>query len=73
MHNVEVLIKGRERCTVQINPVDADRIGIEPHGHAKVTSAAGTLIAPVEVTDEIMAGVVSIPHGWGHDMAGTAL
>jgi len=73
MHNVDVLMKGKERCTLQINPGDADRLGVVAGGWAKVTSAAGTLVAPVELTDEIMSGVVSLPHGWGHDMPGTAL
>jgi len=68
-----VLVKGRERCTLQINPEDAARIGVSPEGHAKVTSRAGSVVAPVEVTDEIMAGVVSLPHGWGHDLDGSSL
>jgi len=73
MHNVDVLVKGRERCTLQINPEDADRIGLDPGGNAKVSSSAGTVVAPVEVTDEIMTGVVSLPHGWGHDMDGSQM
>lgn len=73
MHNVEVLVKGKERCTLQINPEDADRLGIAPEGRAKVSSVAGAIVAPVEVTDEIMTGVVSLPHGWGHDMEGVEL
>lgn len=73
MHNVEVLVKGRERCTLQVNPDDATRLGLEPDGAAKVSSSAGTLIAPVEITDEIMVGVVSLPHGWGHDMEGVQM
>jgi anaerobic selenocysteine-containing dehydrogenase len=73
MHNVEVLVKGKERCTLQINPEDASRIGVEPGGRAKVSSRAGTLIAPIEVTEDIISGVVSLPHGWGHDMEGARL
>ncbi|MGD2042568.1 MAG: molybdopterin-dependent oxidoreductase, partial [Acidimicrobiia bacterium] len=73
MHNVDVLVKGKERCTLQLNPEDAARIGIEADGRAKVSSAAGAIVTPVEITDEIMAGVVSLPHGWGHDMEGTEL
>jgi anaerobic selenocysteine-containing dehydrogenase len=73
MHNVDVLVKGKERCTLQLNPEDAARIGIEADGRAKVSSAAGAIVTPVEITDEIMAGVVSLPHGWGHDMDGTEL
>jgi anaerobic selenocysteine-containing dehydrogenase len=73
MHNVDVLVSGRERCTLQINPDDAARLGVESDGEVKVTSAAGTLIAHVEITDEIMGGVVSLPHGWGHQMQGASL
>ncbi|HEU4321248.1 MAG TPA: molybdopterin-dependent oxidoreductase [Acidimicrobiia bacterium] len=73
MHNVDVLVKGRERCTLQINPSDAQRVGVTAGGSAKVSSAAGMLVVPVEITDEIMSGVVSLPHGWGHDMAGSEL
>jgi anaerobic selenocysteine-containing dehydrogenase len=73
MHNVDVLVKGRERCTLQVNPEDAERIGLDPDGHAKVSSSAGAVVAPVEITDEIMAGVVSLPHGWGHDLEGAQM
>ncbi len=73
MHNVNVLIKGRERCTLQINPGDADRLGIEAGGEAMISSVSGSVTAPVEITDAIMPGVVSLPHGWGHDMEDAAL
>lgn len=73
MHNIDVLVSGRERCTLQINPDDASRIGVSPEGDVKVTSSAGTLVARVEITDDIMSGVVSLPHGWGHQMEGAAL
>jgi anaerobic selenocysteine-containing dehydrogenase len=73
MHNIDVLVKGKERCTLQINPADAERIGLEPEGRAKVSSTAGTLVVTVEVSDDIMPGVVSIPHGWGHDLEGSEL
>jgi anaerobic selenocysteine-containing dehydrogenase len=73
MHNIDVLVNGRERCTVQINPGDAARIGVVPGERVEVSSAAGMLVAPVEVTDDIMPGVVSLPHGWGHDLEGSEL
>ena len=73
MHNVDVLVKGKERCTLQIHPTDAERLGVVAGGRAKVSSSAGTVIAPVEVTDEIMTGVVSLPHGWGHDRGGAEM
>jgi anaerobic selenocysteine-containing dehydrogenase len=73
MHNVDVLVRGKDRCTLQINSADATRIGLSPGDRAKVSSATGTVMAPVEVTDDIMAGVVSLPHGWGHDLDGSNL
>ncbi len=73
MHNIEVLVKGRERCTLQVNPSDADRLGLSHGNGARITSAVGALTAPVEVTDEVMAGVVSLPHGWGHDAPDTRM
>ena len=73
MHNVRVLVKGAERCTLQMHPDDAAGRGLSSGDSASVTSAAGSVQATVEVTDEIMAGVVSLPHGWGHDRPGTAM
>ena len=73
MHNVRVLVKGAERCTLQMHPGDAERRGLDGGDTASVTSAAGSIEVTVEVTDEIMAGVVSLPHGWGHDRPGTAM
>jgi anaerobic selenocysteine-containing dehydrogenase len=71
MHNLPNLVKGKDRCTMLVNPGDASRLGLVDGGQALVTSAAGSLEAPVQVSDEMMAGVVSIPHGWGHDAPGT--
>jgi anaerobic selenocysteine-containing dehydrogenase len=73
MHNVDVLVKGKERCTLQIHPDDAGHLGLVDGGDAAVASRVGQLVAPVEVTDAIRPGVVSLPHGWGHDLAGTSL
>jgi anaerobic selenocysteine-containing dehydrogenase len=73
MHNLPALVKGKERCTMHIHPADADRLGLEDGRQALLRSAAGELEAPVEITDAIMPGVVSIPHGWGHDAAGARL
>ncbi len=73
MHNVSVLVKGKPRCTLQVHPDDASRLGLVDGGQADVASRVGRLIAPVEVTDAIRPGVVSLPHGWGHDLAGTHL
>jgi anaerobic selenocysteine-containing dehydrogenase len=73
MHNIEVLVKGRPRCTLQVHPDDAARLGLSDGGWARVTSRVGSVGAPVEVTDAVRPGVVSLPHGWGHDRAGTQL
>jgi anaerobic selenocysteine-containing dehydrogenase len=73
MHNVEVLVKGRPRCTLHVHPEDASRLGLADGEPASVTSRAGTVTIPAEVTDAIRPGVVSIPHGWGHDLPGVEL
>jgi anaerobic selenocysteine-containing dehydrogenase len=73
MHNLPALVKGKDRCTLQVHPDDADRLGLADGGAARVSSASGELVAPVEITEEIMPGVVSIPHGWGHDVAGVRM
>jgi anaerobic selenocysteine-containing dehydrogenase len=73
MHNLPALMKGRDRCTLHISPTDAARIGLTDGGSASVTSRVGRIIAPVEVTEDLMPGVVSLPHGWGHDAEGVQL
>jgi len=73
MHNVEVLVKGKPRCTVHVHPDDAARLGLADGDPAVVASRVGEVTIPVEVTDAITPGVVSIPHGWGHDAPGTRL
>jgi anaerobic selenocysteine-containing dehydrogenase len=73
MHNLDVLVKGRPACTLHVHPDDAARLGLADGGSARVRSRVGALEIPVEVTDGIMPGVVSIPHGWGHDDPGVAL
>ena len=71
MHNVGVLVSGRERCTLLIHPDDAAAAGVMHGETAVVSSVNGRIEAPVEVSDEMMPGVVSLPHGWGHDKPGT--
>jgi anaerobic selenocysteine-containing dehydrogenase len=73
MHNLTVLTKGKERCTLQVHPDDAADLGLVDGGLADVASRVGKLTAPVEVTDAIRRGVVSLPHGWGHDLPGMRL
>ncbi|MFI7132947.1 molybdopterin-dependent oxidoreductase [Nonomuraea sp. NPDC050153] len=64
LHNVGPLVGGSNTCTLQINPADVARLGLD--GEAVVRSAKGQLTVPLEPTDTIMPGVVSLPHGWGH-------
>jgi anaerobic selenocysteine-containing dehydrogenase len=73
MHNVDLLVRGRDRCALQIHPDDAERLGLRHGGSARVASRVGEVVAPVQVTDRVMPGVVSLPHGWGHDANGTSL
>jgi anaerobic selenocysteine-containing dehydrogenase len=73
MHNVEVLVKGKPRCTLHVHPDDAARLGLADGAAAEVASRTGKVTVPVEVTDAIRPGVVSIPHGWGHDLDGVEL
>ncbi len=73
MHNISVLVKGRDRCTLVVNPHDAVALGLIDGRRARVTSEAASIEATVEISDEIRPGVVSLPHGWGHDKAGTRL
>jgi anaerobic selenocysteine-containing dehydrogenase len=73
MHNLPVILKGKPRCTLQVHPGDARRLGLADGQPAEVASRTGRVTAPVEVTATIRPGVVSLPHGWGHDLEGAAL
>ncbi|MEZ5345831.1 MAG: molybdopterin oxidoreductase family protein [Pyrinomonadaceae bacterium] len=73
LHNSKILVKGKNRCTLLINPEDAAGLQISDGQTATVSSRAGEIEIPVEVTDKIMRGVVSIPHGYGHDRNGVHL
>ncbi len=73
MHNVEKLVSGKNRCTVMINTIDAERLGLKNEEEVVVKSRVGEVKIPVEVTKNIMSGVVSIPHGFGHHKKGTKL
>jgi anaerobic selenocysteine-containing dehydrogenase len=73
LHNVPALMKGKDRCTLLIHPDDAARCGIADNDIVTVKSEAGEIKVPVEVTDAIKPGVVSMPHGWGHGKPGTQM
>ncbi len=72
-HNVPALMKGRDRCTLLMHPDDAARRGVSDGDTVAVRSSAGRIEVPVEITDAIKGGVVSMPHGWGHGLPGTRL
>jgi anaerobic selenocysteine-containing dehydrogenase len=73
MHNMPALMKGDDPCTLLIHPDDATGLGLAEGDLARVTSAASSVEAPVQITADIMPGVVSLPHGWGHDQPGTRM
>ncbi|MET7483568.1 molybdopterin oxidoreductase family protein [Streptomyces sp. NPDC005538] len=73
MHNVPALTGGTNRCTLHIHPEDAERLGVVDGAPVRVKGAGGEVTAPAEITDGLRRGVVSLPHGWGHDRPGTRL
>ncbi|MGQ0824208.1 MAG: molybdopterin-dependent oxidoreductase [Actinomycetota bacterium] len=73
MHNIPVLVKGKARCTVHVHPDDAARVGVADGAAVRVRSTAGEIVITAEVTDAVRPGVVSIPHGWGHDYPGVRM
>jgi anaerobic selenocysteine-containing dehydrogenase len=73
MHNVPRLMGGKPRCTLLMHPADAAARGLADGALAEVASRTGTIRVPVEVSDEMRQGVVSLPHGWGHHREGTRM
>lgn len=75
LHNSRRMVKGTNnglsRCTAQIHPQDALKFSINDQQMIKVTSRVGQVTIPAEITDKIMPGVISIPHGWGHNKKGS--
>nr|WP_256434970.1 molybdopterin dinucleotide binding domain-containing protein [Deinococcus sp. JMULE3] len=71
MHNTPRLMRGPDRCTLHLNPADAQ--GLTDGQLAQVTSRVGTVTVPVEITDAVMPGVASLPHGFGHARPGVQL
>ena len=70
LHNSHRLVKGKPRCTLMLHPETAENYSIKDGQEVKVTSRVGHVTIVAEVTDELMPGVVSIPHGWGHGRKG---
>jgi anaerobic selenocysteine-containing dehydrogenase len=73
MHNSERLVKGRDRCTLLMHPEDATARGLAHGQRVQVQSRVGSVQATLEVTSDVMPGVVCLPHGWGHHRPGTRL
>lgn len=73
LHNLPNLAKGKARCTLLLHPEDAAARGLADGATARVRSRVGELLVPVEVSDEMMPGVVSLPHGFGHAGPGLGL
>ena len=73
MHNSLRLVRGKNRCTLLMHPDDAARLGVAGEAIVAVISRAGRIEVPLELSDEVMPGVVSLPHGWGHNRLGIEL
>ena len=73
LHNSEMLMKGKNRCTVMMNEADAKILDFENSQLLKVSSRVGAVEIPLEISDKMMRGVVSIPHGYGHARTGVKL
>ena len=73
MGNLPALAMGASLCTLLVHPADAARLGLADGGRARLRSRAGSVEATVEVSDAIAPGVVSLPHGFGHDLPGVRL
>jgi anaerobic selenocysteine-containing dehydrogenase len=73
MHNLPALAKGHYRCSALLHPDDAQRLGLIEGAMAQIRNGDRMITAQVEISSEMMPGVVSLPHGWGHDLPGTQL
>lgn len=72
-HNARRLVSGKERCLLEMHPRDAAARGIAAGARVALKSRVGSVVVPVALTEAMMPGVVSLPHGWGHDKPGTQL
>lgn len=73
MHNIERLVRGKNRCTLLMHPADAAARNLAHGSVVRISARVGAVDAELSVSDEMMPGVVSLPHGWGHGRAGTQL
>ena len=73
LHNAPRLTRGRSRHHLLMHPDDARNRAIEDGMRVDVSSSAGRVQVEVALTDDVMPGVVSLPHGYGHDRDGVAM
>jgi anaerobic selenocysteine-containing dehydrogenase len=73
MHNLPMLAKGPFRCVALVHPTDAARLGLAHGARAQIANTGREIQVVVEISDEMAPGVVSLPHGWGHDQPGTRM
>ncbi|HHH11092.1 MAG TPA: molybdopterin oxidoreductase family protein, partial [Sorangium sp.] len=73
LHNSRRMVKGRDRCTLLMHPSDAKTRGVAHGEQVVVRSRVGEVRVPLHVSEQVMAGVVSLPHGFGHHRPGTQL
>lgn len=73
MHNYQRLMKGKARHQLHVHPKDAVSLGIEEGDWVELETRVGSLSVEAAITDSIMEGVVSLPHGWGHNREGARL
>jgi anaerobic selenocysteine-containing dehydrogenase len=66
LHNIPSMTGGSNRCTVLMHPDDAEARGLADGDTVRVASAVGHIEVPLDVTRDIRAGTVAVPHGWGH-------
>jgi anaerobic selenocysteine-containing dehydrogenase len=73
MHNLPTLAKGPFRCTALVHPIDAERLNVKDGTLAHIANGPRSIQAQVQISAEMMPGVVSLPHGWGHNLPGAQL
>ena len=71
LHHSQRLVKGPPTCTLFVNPQDAKNRKLKEGDMACITSAVGSIEVPVVITDNVMPGVICLPHAWGHTRKGT--
>ncbi|MDD5028356.1 MAG: molybdopterin dinucleotide binding domain-containing protein, partial [Rhodoferax sp.] len=73
MHNLPTLAKGPLRCTLLVHPQDAARLKLADGASARLSRRECLVDVIVQLSPDLMPGVVSLPHGWGHDLPGARL